>query len=61
MTQPVYQNFIDGRYMANASGESFEVINPGTGQCNTALKWPMRPSNRRPLPVPNADLPLGQP
>ncbi|GAB1060141.1 betaine-aldehyde dehydrogenase [Shewanella algae] len=32
MTQPVYQNFIDGRYMANASGESFEVINPGTGQ-----------------------------
>ncbi|WP_412523036.1 betaine-aldehyde dehydrogenase [Shewanella chilikensis] len=32
MTQPVYQNFIDGHYMANASGESFEVINPGTGQ-----------------------------
>lgn len=32
MTQPVYQNFVDGRYMANASGESFEVINPGTGQ-----------------------------
>ncbi|WP_335923106.1 betaine-aldehyde dehydrogenase [Shewanella chilikensis] len=32
MTQPVYQNFINGHYMANASGESFEVINPGTGQ-----------------------------
>ena len=26
-----YQNFVDGRYLANASGEYFEVINPASG------------------------------
>jgi betaine-aldehyde dehydrogenase len=27
-----YKNFIDGAYMANDSGETFDVINPATGQ-----------------------------
>ncbi|WP_114417391.1 betaine-aldehyde dehydrogenase [Marinospirillum perlucidum] len=27
-----YQNFIHGQFVANASGETFEVINPGTGE-----------------------------
>jgi betaine-aldehyde dehydrogenase len=27
-----YKNFIDGAYMANDSGETFEVINPATGK-----------------------------
>lgn len=26
-----YQNFVDGRYLANTSGEYFEVINPASG------------------------------
>lgn len=32
MTVPVYQSFIAGEYQANASGETFDVINPATGQ-----------------------------
>jgi len=28
----VYQNYIHGQYIANDSGETFEVINPATGQ-----------------------------
>ncbi|MFO7704540.1 MAG: betaine-aldehyde dehydrogenase [Halopseudomonas sp.] len=32
MSLPRYQNFVDGRYLANSSGETFAVINPGTGQ-----------------------------
>ncbi|WP_373186411.1 betaine-aldehyde dehydrogenase [Halopseudomonas sp.] len=32
MSVPRYQNFVDGRFMANDSGETFPVINPGTGQ-----------------------------
>ncbi|WP_022963082.1 betaine-aldehyde dehydrogenase [Halopseudomonas pelagia] len=32
MLLPRYQNFVDGRYLANSSGESFSVVNPGTGQ-----------------------------
>ncbi|MDX2370907.1 MAG: betaine-aldehyde dehydrogenase, partial [Colwellia sp.] len=27
-----YKNFVDGAYMANDSGETFDVINPATGQ-----------------------------
>lgn len=27
-----YQNFIDGRYVANQSGDTFEVVNPATGE-----------------------------
>ncbi|WP_298723141.1 betaine-aldehyde dehydrogenase [uncultured Oceanisphaera sp.] len=26
-----YQNFVDGRYLANENGDSFDVINPATG------------------------------
>ena len=32
MALPRYQNFINGKPMANASGETFQVVNPGTGQ-----------------------------
>ncbi len=31
MTLKRYQNFIDGRYLSNDSGDYFEVINPATG------------------------------
>ena len=27
-----YENFVDGAYMANDSGETFDVINPATGK-----------------------------
>ncbi|PPL15121.1 betaine-aldehyde dehydrogenase, partial [Oceanisphaera arctica] len=27
-----YQNFVDGRYLANESGDTFDVINPATGE-----------------------------
>ncbi|MBE0368380.1 betaine-aldehyde dehydrogenase [Pseudoalteromonas aurantia] len=30
VTPPIYQNFIHGRYLANQSGERFDVINPAT-------------------------------
>lgn len=30
MTIPVYQNFIDGHFLANQSGETFAVKNPST-------------------------------
>jgi betaine-aldehyde dehydrogenase len=30
--QPCYQNFVNGEYIANHSGEKFDVINPATGQ-----------------------------
>ena len=26
-----YKNYVNGAYMANASGETFDVINPATG------------------------------
>ena len=29
---PRYQNFINGQPMANASGETFPVVNPATGE-----------------------------
>ncbi|WP_407920172.1 betaine-aldehyde dehydrogenase [Halopseudomonas xinjiangensis] len=29
---PRYQNFVNGQYLANQSGETFEVVNPATGQ-----------------------------
>jgi len=32
MSLPRYQNFVNGCYQANLSGETFSVINPGTGQ-----------------------------
>ncbi|MCE9685212.1 betaine-aldehyde dehydrogenase [Shewanella sp. AS16] len=32
MSLKCYQNFISGRYLANATGETFEVINPATGR-----------------------------
>ncbi|MCD8512932.1 MAG: aldehyde dehydrogenase family protein, partial [Nitrincola sp.] len=32
MSLPRYQNYIHGRPLANQSGESFAVINPGTGE-----------------------------
>lgn len=28
----VYQNYVHGQYIANGTGETFEVINPATGQ-----------------------------
>ncbi|BES73626.1 betaine-aldehyde dehydrogenase [Marinobacter nanhaiticus D15-8W] len=31
MTLPVYQSFIDGRYLSNQDGETFDVVNPATG------------------------------
>jgi betaine-aldehyde dehydrogenase len=32
MSLPQYQNFINGQYLANQSGETFDVINPATGR-----------------------------
>ncbi|SDS57710.1 betaine aldehyde dehydrogenase [Halopseudomonas xinjiangensis] len=32
MSLPRYQNFVNGQYLANQSGETFEVVNPATGQ-----------------------------
>lgn len=32
VTPPIYQNFIHGRYLANQSGELFDVINPATDE-----------------------------
>ncbi|WP_281648447.1 betaine-aldehyde dehydrogenase [Parendozoicomonas sp. Alg238-R29] len=32
MSLPRYQNFVDGQYLANQTGETFPVINPATGQ-----------------------------
>ena len=32
MTVKKYQSFVDGRYIQNQSGLTFEVINPGTGE-----------------------------
>lgn len=32
VTTPIYQNFVHGRYLANQSGECFDVINPATGE-----------------------------
>ena len=32
MSHPRYQNYIHGRHLANQSGETFAVINPGTGK-----------------------------
>jgi betaine-aldehyde dehydrogenase len=29
---PVYQNYVHGRFLANASGETFPVVNPATGE-----------------------------
>ena len=27
-----YRNFVDGQFLANSTGETFEVVNPGTGE-----------------------------
>ncbi|TBW55478.1 betaine-aldehyde dehydrogenase [Marinobacter halodurans] len=32
MTLPVYSSFVDGRLLANQSGETFDVVNPATGE-----------------------------
>ena len=32
MALPRYQNFVNGNYTANQTGEYFDVINPATGQ-----------------------------
>ena len=32
MSLPRYQNYVDGRPLANSSGETFPVINPATGE-----------------------------
>jgi len=32
MTQPTYQSFVNGQYIANKTGELFDVINPATGE-----------------------------
>ncbi|SFC07135.1 betaine aldehyde dehydrogenase [Marinospirillum celere] len=32
MSLPRYQNYVNGRLFANATGEAFPVINPGTGE-----------------------------
>jgi betaine-aldehyde dehydrogenase len=32
VTKPIYQNFINGHFLANQSGETFDVINPATGE-----------------------------
>ena len=31
-TQPTYQNFINGKFLSNDSGETFSVTNPATGE-----------------------------
>lgn len=31
MSLPLYQNFVNGQYLSNQSGERFDVINPATG------------------------------
>ena len=31
MSLPIYQNYINGAYVANSSGRSFEVVNPASG------------------------------
>ena len=37
MSLIVYQNFVDGAYMANDSGETFDVINPARGDVIISL------------------------
>ncbi len=32
MSLPRYQNFVNGQYLANQTGETFEIVNPATGQ-----------------------------
>ncbi|KIO37162.1 betaine-aldehyde dehydrogenase [Shewanella sp. cp20] len=32
MSLVVYQNYVHGRYLSNASGETFDVVNPATGE-----------------------------
>lgn len=32
MTHPTYQSFVNGQYVANTTGELFDVINPATGE-----------------------------
>ncbi|MCJ9428855.1 betaine-aldehyde dehydrogenase [Kordiimonas marina] len=32
MTDPIYQNFVGGRFLANKTGETLPVINPATGK-----------------------------
>ncbi|OFC71269.1 betaine-aldehyde dehydrogenase [Alteromonas confluentis] len=32
MSLPRYQNFVHGKYLANSTGETFDVINPATGE-----------------------------
>ena len=32
VSTPVYQNFINGHFLANQSGETFDVTNPATGE-----------------------------
>ncbi|KAF7769692.1 betaine-aldehyde dehydrogenase [Pseudoalteromonas citrea] len=32
LTTPIYQNFVHGRYLANQTGECFDVTNPATGE-----------------------------
>ncbi|MBL0689972.1 MAG: aldehyde dehydrogenase family protein, partial [Pseudoalteromonas sp.] len=38
MTTPIYQNFINGQFLANKSGETFDVVNPATGQVIYAVE-----------------------
>ncbi len=34
----VYQNYIHGKFIANKSGETFEVVNPATGKVSYAVE-----------------------
>ncbi|WP_284382084.1 betaine-aldehyde dehydrogenase [Litoribrevibacter albus] len=38
MKKPVYRSFIHGEYVANASGETFDVFNPATGEVIYAVE-----------------------
>ena len=37
VSTPVYQNFINGHFLANQSGETFDVTNPATGEVITKI------------------------
>ena len=37
VSTPVYQNFINGHFLANQSGETFDVTNPATGEVTVSI------------------------
>ena len=38
VTTPVYQNFINGHFLANQNGKTFDVTNPATGEVIYAVE-----------------------